>query len=40
LARAVFVLDKAGVIQYIEVVDELTHEPNYEAALEAAKKLR
>ena len=39
LARAVFVLDKTGVIQYIEVVDELTHEPNYDAALEAAKKL-
>jgi thiol peroxidase len=39
LARAVFVVDRKGVIQYIEVVKELTQEPNYEAALQAAKKL-
>jgi thiol peroxidase len=37
LARAVFVVDKAGVIRYIEIVDELTNEPNYEAALQAVK---
>jgi thiol peroxidase len=39
LARAVFVVDRNGVIQYIEIVKELTQEPNYEAALQAAKKL-
>ena len=39
LARAVFVIDKEGVIRYIEIVDELTHEPNYEAAIKAAKEL-
>jgi thiol peroxidase len=39
LARAVFVLDKQGVIRYKEIVSELTEEPNYDAALEAAKKL-
>ena len=39
LARAVFVLDKQGVIRYKEIVGELTEEPNYDAALEAAKKL-
>jgi thiol peroxidase len=39
LARAVFVVDRKGVIQYIEIVKELTQEPNYEAALQAAKKL-
>ncbi len=39
LARAVFVVDRKGLIQYIEVVKELTQEPNYEAALQAAKKL-
>ena len=39
LARAVFVVDKEGVIGYKEVVSELTEEPNYDAALEAAKKL-
>ena len=40
LARAVFVLDKEGVIRYIEVVEELTNEPDYEAALKAAKEAR
>src|SRR4030066_583116 len=28
LARAVFVLDRSGVIQYVEIVKELTQEPN------------
>ncbi|UCF00124.1 MAG: thiol peroxidase [Planctomycetota bacterium] len=39
LARAVFVIDREGIIRYIELVDELTHQPNYEAALQAAKEL-
>lgn len=39
LARAVWVLDKNGVVQYHELVPELGNEPNYEAALAAAKKL-
>jgi thiol peroxidase len=39
LARAVFVLDRSGVIQYVEIVKELTQEPNYEAVLTAVKKL-
>jgi thiol peroxidase len=39
LARAVFVVDKQGVIRYKEIVSELTEEPNYDAALEAAKEL-
>lgn len=39
LARAVFVIDKQGVIRYIELVPELTNEPNYQAALKAAKQL-
>ncbi len=38
LARAVFVVDKEGVIRYIEIVDELTNEPDYEEALKAAKE--
>ena len=37
LARAVFVVDKKGVIRYIEVVEELTNEPDYEAALSAVR---
>ncbi|TFG49245.1 MAG: thiol peroxidase [Candidatus Brocadiia bacterium] len=39
LARAVFVVDKKGAIRYIEIVPELTKEPNYESAIDAAKKL-
>jgi len=39
LARAVFVVNKEGVVRYIEIVDELTNEPNYEAALKAAKEV-
>ncbi|GLI35235.1 thiol peroxidase [Desulforhabdus amnigena] len=35
LARAVYVVDKKGVIQYAELVKELTHEPDYEATLKA-----
>ncbi len=40
LARTVFVVDKEGVIRYIEVVEELTNEPDYEAALKASKEAR
>ncbi len=39
LARAIFVIDKADVIRYIEIVPELTNQPDYAKALEAAKKL-
>lgn len=39
LARAVFVLDKNGQVVYSEIVPEVTQEPNYEAALEALKKV-
>jgi thiol peroxidase len=39
LARAVFVLDRDGVVHYQQLVDEVTEEPDYEAALDAAKKL-
>jgi|SRR5699024_968655 len=37
--RTVFVLDKSGKIAYVEYVTEMTHEPNYEKALEVAKSL-
>lgn len=39
LARAVFVVDREGRVQYIQLVKELTEEPNYEAVLDAVKKL-
>jgi len=37
LARAVFVVDKSGKIAHAEYVAEVTHEPNYDAALKALK---
>jgi thiol peroxidase len=39
LARAVFVVDKEGVIRYMELVKELTNEPDYEAPIKVAKEL-
>ena len=39
LARAVFVVDKDGIIRYLQVVNELTNQPDYEAALNTAKQL-
>jgi thiol peroxidase len=39
LARAVFVVDKGGVVRYTQLVDDVTHEPDYDAALEALKAL-
>ncbi len=39
LARAVYVVDKAGKVVYREIVKEVTAEPDYAAALAAAKKL-
>lgn len=39
LARAVFVVDGQGNVQYAELVKELTNEPDYEAALAAVKGL-
>ncbi|MBW2118962.1 MAG: thiol peroxidase [Deltaproteobacteria bacterium] len=39
LARAVFVLDSEGMVQYIQIVKEVTDEPDYDAVLEAVNKL-
>lgn len=39
LARAVFVADKDGVLRYSQIVSELTHEPDYQGALDAVKQL-
>ncbi|MCH4168145.1 MAG: peroxiredoxin [Streptococcaceae bacterium] len=36
LSRAVFVVDRDGKIVYAEVLSEVTDEPNYQAALDAA----
>lgn len=37
LARSVFVLDSKGNLVYAQVVPEVTHEPDYDAALAALK---
>jgi thiol peroxidase len=37
LARAVIVIDTDGKVSYRELVDDITHEPDYEAALKALK---
>lgn len=39
LARAVFVVDREGVIQYTQLVKEVTDEPDYDEVIEAVKKI-
>lgn len=36
-ARAIFVVNPAGVLSYVEYVPEISQHPNYEAAIAAAK---
>ncbi len=39
LARAVFVVDKGGKVQHVQLVPELATEPDYEAVLQAVRRL-
>ena len=39
LARAVFVLDANNIIRYVEYVDNINTEPDFEAAIAAVKEL-
>jgi thioredoxin-dependent peroxiredoxin len=39
LGRGTVVIDKSGIVRYVEYVSEVTHEPNYEAALAVVKSL-
>lgn len=39
LTRAVFVIDAAGILRYAEVPDEVTFEPDYDAALTVLESL-
>ena len=39
LSRAIFVIDSADVIRYIQIVPEVTSEPDYAAALQAVRNL-
>ena len=39
LSRAIFVLDAQGMVTYIQLVPEITNEPDYEAVLEAVSRV-
>ena len=39
LARAVFIIDREGTVQYEQLVKEVTSEPNYEEVLQALGKM-
>lgn len=39
LARGVVIIDKEGIVKYVEYVPEVTNEPDYKLAIEAIKKL-
>ncbi|MGB2806218.1 MAG: thiol peroxidase [Sedimentisphaerales bacterium] len=39
LGRAVFVVDTEGIVRYVQIVNELTNEPDYEAVLQAVKDI-
>lgn len=39
LARMVFVVDRSGVVRYVQTVKELTQEPDYDAILAAVRAL-
>jgi thiol peroxidase len=38
LARTIFVVDKEGMIRYIQLVKEIAKEPDYDAVISAVKK--
>lgn len=38
-ARSVFVIDREGTLRYIQIVKEVADEPDYDAVIEAVKKL-
>ena len=38
LARSIFVVDKNNMVRHAEYVDDITHEPNYDAAIKAVKE--
>lgn len=39
LARAIFIVDSDGKVAYVQYCPEIAEEPNYDEALEAAKKV-
>ena len=39
LSRSIFLLDRGGIVRYVEYVPEVTAHPNYDAALAAARSI-
>ncbi|MEF3279957.1 MAG: thiol peroxidase [Elusimicrobiota bacterium] len=39
LARCIFIVDREGIIRYIQLVKEISNEPNYEEAINALKQI-
>lgn len=39
LARSIFILDRKGIIRYIQNVKELSQEPDYDAVIKAVQKI-
>ncbi len=39
LARAVFIVDRQGIVQYVQLVKEVSEEPDYDKILKAAAQL-
>ena len=39
LARAIFVVDKKGIVRYVQIVKEIADEPDYDEVIAAVKKL-
>jgi thiol peroxidase len=39
LARAVFVVDRDGIVRYVQIVKELANEPDYDAVISAVKNI-
>lgn len=39
LARSVFIVDREGVVRYVQLVDEVTDEPDYDTVLKAVTEL-
>jgi thioredoxin-dependent peroxiredoxin len=40
LSRAIFVIDQSDIVRYLEIVPEITNQPDYDQALAEAKKRR
>jgi len=39
LARSVFIIDKLGIIRYVQIVEEISEEPDYDKVVEVLKQI-